>query len=145
MARYSGQRGAGYWSGAQKSHRSSGPTTRGRSMENQNRSTLSRRVGFNPIDKFEGNRKNNHLTKQHTQTTLERGRSPASNLLRNIFACVGLDWARPSSSSTDRIDQIAAVAAATCTDRSTSRWTQNQRATGRGSASKNTQTLNNIP
>jgi hypothetical protein len=50
-----------------------------------------------------------------------------------------IDWAASSSSSTDRIDQIAAVAAATCTDRSTSRWKQKtNEPTGRGSVSKPT-------
>jgi hypothetical protein len=45
------------------------------------------------------------------------------------FASVGLDWARPSSSSTDRIDQIAAATAVASTDRSKSRWkNKNQRA-----------------
>jgi hypothetical protein len=36
----------------------------------------------------------------------------------------------------DRIDQIAAVATVTCTDRSKSRWNKRQRAKGRGTASK---------
>src|SRR5437660_12706322 len=40
----------------------------------------------------------------------------------NAGRTVGLDWARPSSSSTDRIDHIAAVASVTGTDRSRSRW-----------------------
>ena len=34
------------------------------------------------------------------KTTLERGRCPVPNLLRMPFVGVGLDWARPSSSST---------------------------------------------
>jgi hypothetical protein len=38
---------------------------------------------------------------------LERGRCPVSNLLRMLFACVGLDWARPKFLfHTDRIDQM---------------------------------------
>jgi hypothetical protein len=48
-----------------------------------------------------------------------------------------LDWAASSSSSTDRIDQIAAPAAVGCTDRSKSRWKEkHQRAKGRGSVLK---------
>jgi len=46
----------------------------------------------------------------------------------------------------DRIDQIAAATAVACTDRSTSRWKQNQRAkTGRGSAPEKTSTSTNKP
>jgi hypothetical protein len=45
------------------------------------------------------------------------------------FACVGLDWARPLFLfQKDRIEQIAAATAVASTDRSKSRWKQNQRA-----------------
>jgi hypothetical protein len=45
------------------------------------------------------------------------------------FVCVGLDWARPQVPlPKGRIDQIAAATAVASTDRSKSRWKQNQRA-----------------
>src|SRR5260370_42316731 len=65
------------------------------------------------------------------------------NLLRMTFACVGLDWTRPSSSSTDRIDQIAAATAVASTDRSKSRWKQNQRANKEEEALQKTSTAIN--
>jgi hypothetical protein len=52
-----------------------------------------------------GTEKGEHAEKE-IKTTLEHGSCPLPNLLRTLFACVGLDWARPCSSSINRIDQI---------------------------------------
>jgi hypothetical protein len=56
---------------------------------------------------------------------LEREATPLSNLKKLNVLFDASDWAASSSSSMqDRIDQIAAVATVTCTDRSKSRWKQ---------------------
>jgi len=66
---------------------------------------------------------------------LERGRCPVSNLLRMPFVCVGLDWARPYRPSgfglplpTRSHWSNGAETKNSSTDRSKSRWKQNQRA-----------------
>ena len=114
-------------------------------MENQNRSAPPRRVGVNQLVKFEGNRKEN--TPKGKLTPLwNRGRCPASNLLRMPFACVGLDWARPSSSST-----LIALIKLLLRLRSHARigvgaaGNKTNEQTGRGSAPEKTSTSTNKP
>src|SRR5256885_13200036 len=73
------------------------------------------------------------------------GVRPVPNLLRKAFASVGLDWVAhpPFLFHADRIDQIAAATAVACTDRSTSRWKQNQRANRKRKRSRETSTPTN--
>src|SRR5205085_5367260 len=144
MAADPGQRSSCHWRRTQKSHRGRGAAVSDRSVARAHRALQTRgpRSGNLVVREEQKGKPPNEKPK----TTLERGRCPLPNLLRKPFACVGLDWARPCSSSTDRIDQIAAVATVTCTDRSKSRWKINQRAkTGRGSAPEETSTSTNKP
>src|SRR5205807_824743 len=61
-----------------------------------NRRQVGSYTGLCPGEYSSGNtRVQSCVTKHGKKSTLERGRCPASNLLRILFACVGLDWARP--------------------------------------------------
>src|SRR5437588_1826581 len=118
MAADPGQRSSCHWRRTQKSHRGRGAAVSDRSVARAHRALQTRgpRSGNLVVRGEQKGKPPNEKPK----TTLERGRCPVSNLLRKPFACVGLDWARPSSSST--LIALIKCSGSCRTDRSTSRW-----------------------
>jgi len=111
MAAYPGQRRCEpHWSychrrGPQKSHRSGGAPVGRRSVENQNRPAPSRRARVNQLKPVRGEQKGEPRFEQ-IKTLWNVGAARRLTCSECHFVCVGLDWACPCSSSTDRIDQM---------------------------------------
>src|SRR6266478_8563115 len=104
MAADPGQRRIGHRSGPQKSYRGGGPSVGRRSMENQNRPAPSGRARLNQLTI--SSRRTERRTRLN-KTTLERGRCPASNLLKNTLRERRIRLGAPKFLfQKDRIDQM---------------------------------------